>query len=438
MTQLESARAGQVTVEMAAAAEREPISPERMRELVARGHVVIPRNRHHQGCRPTGIGRELAVKVNANIGTSRDRCDLDSELQKVAICREAGADTLMDLSTGGDLNHIRRTILDGCELPLGTVPVYQVMVEHEDVRQVSAADILDTVRLHAEQGVDFVTVHCGVAREAIPLLERRLTGVVSRGGAFLVSWMRAHERENPLLSHYDELLQVAREHDVTLSLGDGLRPGCLADATDEAQLHELRVLGTLVHRAREAGVQVMVEGPGHVPLSDVPRNMQLQAEICDGAPFYVLGPLVTDVAAGYDHIAGAIGGAVAAMHGAAFLCYVTPAEHLKLPEPDEVREGIMASRIAAHAADVARGLPGAREWDDRMSAARVALDWEGQLQQAMDPPRARELRAQSGAGESHETCTMCGPFCAIKVHRREHVKRTRQAAAGGGAEGAEP
>jgi phosphomethylpyrimidine synthase len=319
----------------------------------------------------------------------------------------------MDLSTGGDLDELRTELLAQCPAPFGTVPIYQVMAQADSLDEIQGEAILEMVRHHARQGVDFVTVHCGVTRAALPLLAKRVTGVVSRGGAFLTAWMRRHGRENPLYEHYDRLLEIAREHDVTLSLGDGLRPGCLADATDRAQLHELKILGDLTRRAWAQGVQVMVEGPGHLPLQHIKKNIRLQQKHCHHAPFYVLGPLVTDVASGYDHIAGAIGGALAATLGASFLCYVTPAEHLKLPEVEDVIDGVVASRIAAHAADIALGLPGAADWDLQMSRARRALDWDTQIRLSINPTKARRYRDLSQAKE--DQCTMCGKFCAMKV-----------------------
>jgi phosphomethylpyrimidine synthase len=319
----------------------------------------------------------------------------------------------MDLSTGGNLDEIRTALLARCPAPFGTVPIYQVMTEAKSIEGVKADWFLDMVDHHARQGVDFVTVHCGVTREALPLLKRRVTGVVSRGGSFLVAWMRRLGRQNPLFEHYDRLLDIAKEYDVTLSLGDGLRPGCLADATDKAQLHELKLLGDLTRRAWAKGVQVMVEGPGHLPMSVIKKNIRLQQKYCDHAPFYVLGPLVTDVAAGYDHIAGAIGGSLAATWGAAFLCYVTPAEHLKLPSVEDVIDGVVASRIAAHAADIALGVPGAAEWDLKMSRARRALDWDTQIKLSVNPEKARAFREMSQAKD--DQCTMCGRFCAMKI-----------------------
>lgn len=413
MTQRQAALAGKITPAMEQAAAAEGLAPEAIRQGLATGRLVVPANKHHEGLKAIAIGRGVRVKTNANIGTSPHDISLDKELAKLAAALQHGADAIMDLSTGGPLDLIRTTLLRECPAPFGTVPIYQIMVEAKSLEEVQASWFLDMVAHHAEQGVDFVTVHCGVTRAALPYLKKRVTGVVSRGGSFTVAWMRRHGRENPLFEHFDQLLDIARAHDVTLSLGDGLRPGCLADATDRAQLHELKTLGTLVKRAWEAGVQVLVEGPGHLPLHAIAKNIRLQQKYCHGAPFYVLGPLVTDVAAGYDHIAGAIGGAYAAWLGASFLCYVTPAEHLKLPEVEDVVEGVIAARIAAHAADVALGIPGAADWDLRMSQARRALDWQRQIELSIDPDKARRYRELSQAKE--DQCTMCGRFCAMKI-----------------------
>jgi phosphomethylpyrimidine synthase len=413
MRQREAALAGKITPAMKQAANREGVAPEVIRQGLAQGTVAVPANREHRGLKPIAIGAGVRVKINANIGTSPHDVSLKKEQAKLAAALEYGADAVMDLSTGGNLDKIRTTLLARCPAPFGTVPIYQVMTEAKSLDDVKADDILAMVHHHARQGVDFVTVHCGVTRAALPLLKKRVTGVVSRGGAFLTAWMRRYQRENPLYEHYDRLLSIAKEFDVTLSLGDGLRPGCLADATDKAQLHELKILGDLTRRAWAQGVQVMVEGPGHLPLSVIKKNVRLQQKYCNNAPFYVLGPLVTDVASGYDHIAGAIGGALAATLGAAFLCYVTPAEHLKLPEVEDVIDGVVASRIAAHAADIAKGLPGAADWDLKMSQARRALDWDTQIKLSVNPAKARRYRDLSQAKE--DQCTMCGRFCAMKV-----------------------
>jgi phosphomethylpyrimidine synthase len=413
MTQREAALAGKITKAMQEAARKEGLAPEVIRQGLVQGTLVVPANPGHRNLSPLAIGTGVRIKINANIGTSPHDVSLEKERAKLAAALKYGADAVMDLSTGGPLNELREALLGSCPAPFGTVPIYQVMTEAQSLDEVKGDWFLNMVEHHAQQGVDFVTVHCGVTRKALPLLKKRVTGVVSRGGAFLTAWMRRHGRENPLYEQYDRLLQIARDHDVTLSLGDGLRPGCLADATDKAQLHELKILGELTKRAWAKGVQVMVEGPGHLPLSAIKKNVRLQQKYCANAPFYVLGPLVTDVASGYDHIAGAIGGALAATWGAAFLCYVTPAEHLKLPEVEDVIDGVVASRIAAHAADLALGVPGAEDWDLQMSKARRALDWETQIKLSMNPEKARRYRDLSQAKE--DQCTMCGKFCAMKV-----------------------
>jgi phosphomethylpyrimidine synthase len=403
-----------VTEEMRAVCAKEGIDEETLRRKIADGRVVVPANRCHGNLDPIGVGEGLRTKVNANIGTSPERSCAEAELKKLESALEAGADTMMDLSTGGDIDDVRRQVLEHCPAPLGTVPIYQAAIEAGGPDEMSMESYMDVLRRHAEDGVDFVTVHAGLTREAIPLTEDRLMGVVSRGGSFLVKWMRRHERENFLYENFDDVLALAAEYDMTMSLGDGLRPGCVADATDEAQLHELRVLGGLAERCRQAGVQAMVEGPGHVPLHQVVENMRLEKKWCKGAPFYVLGPLPTDVAPGYDHIVGAIGGALAAAHGADFLCYVTPKEHVGLPDENDVREGVIVSRIAAHIADLAKGVEGALDWDERMSKARAERDWNAMAEHALDPT----LFEQMLAGESKEDrCSMCGEFCAIKLFR---------------------
>jgi phosphomethylpyrimidine synthase len=421
-TQLAKARKGEVTLEMEAVAQTERIDPQRLMEQVAKGKVVIPANKRHRGLRPIGIGEGLTVKVNANIGTSSDHCDPNEELAKLEAAIEAGADTVMDLSTGGDIDAIRKLILERSPLPVGTVPIYQAAIEVAErkggIVLMTPDDIFEVIERHAKDGVDFVTVHCGVTQSTLERLKAqgRITDIVSRGGAFLATWMIYNEQENPLYEHFDRLLEIAQQYDVTLSLGDGLRPGCLADATDRPQIQELLLLGELAEQAWKEEVQVMIEGPGHVPLDQVATNIQLEKKLCKGAPFYVLGPLVTDVAPGYDHIVCAIGGALAAFYGADFLCYVTPAEHLKLPTPADVREGVIATRIAGHAADVARGLAKARAWDDEIARARKALDWNKQIQLAIDPAKARKYREESRP-QTDEVCTMCGKFCAIKMVR---------------------
>ena len=422
MTQIESARKGVLTPEMQEVARQEGLEPDEIQKRVAQGTVVIPANLGKKKARPVGVGQGLTIKVNANIGTSSDQVDLDQELRKLKICVEAKADTVMDLSTGGDLKEILRTLIAHSPLPVGTVPIYQAVVEtvreKGGIIHLTADKIFEVIEGQAQAGVDFITVHCGVTLNSLERLQKqgRITDIVSRGGAFLATWMVYHEKENPLYTQYDRLIELARKYDLTLSLGDGLRPGCLADATDRAQVQELIHLGELREQALSAGVQVMIEGPGHVPLNQIEANILLQKQLCQGAPFYVLGPLVTDIAAGYDHIACAIGGALAGMAGADFLCYVTPAEHLKLPTPEDVREGIIATRIAAHAADLARGQGRAWEQDRQMALARKALNWERQISLCLDPEKARRMRAESNPSES-EVCTMCGEFCAIKMVR---------------------
>ncbi|MGI6559417.1 MAG: phosphomethylpyrimidine synthase ThiC [Limnochordia bacterium] len=425
MTQILRARRGEITPEMQAIAADEGLSPEEIREKVAQGLIVIPKNKR-RNTRPVGIGSPLRTKVNANVGTSVDWPHADVEVAKAKIAWEAGADTIMDLSTGGDLFRIRQQILQEIPLPLGTVPVYQAMVQAREegrpVVDITTDEIFQTIEVQAEEGVDFVTVHCGLTRKALQHLQRegRVTDIVSRGGAFHAGWMLHNDAENPLYEHYDRLLDLALEYDLTLSLGDGMRPGSLADATDRAQVQELITLGELVQRAWERGVQVMVEGPGHLPLDQVELNIKLQKSLCQGAPFYVLGPLVTDIAVGYDHIAAAIGGALAAAFGADFLCYVTPAEHIGLPSKEDVRQGVMAARLAAHAGDLVKGQRAAWEWDRKMAQARKALDWDEQIQLALDSPLAAELRRAKNPS-SQENCSMCGPYCAMRLVD-EHLK----------------
>jgi phosphomethylpyrimidine synthase len=422
VTQLEAALKGSVTPEISEVARQEGQELERIMGGVARGTIVIPANICRRKMRPVGIGNGLSIKVNANIGTSSDQVDLGQELDKLRICVEAKADTVMDLSTGGDLREILSALIAHSPLPLGTVPIYQAAVEtireQGGIIHLTAEKLFEVIEEQAVSGVDFMTVHSGVTLHSLERLKKqgRITDIVSRGGAFLATWMIYHGKENPLYEGYDRLLELARKYDITLSLGDGLRPGCLADATDRAQVQELIFLGELRNRALEAGVQVMIEGPGHVPLNQIEANILLQKQLCQGAPFYVLGPLVTDIAAGYDHIACAIGGAVAGMAGADFLCYVTPSEHLKLPTPEDVREGIIAARIAAHAADLARGSSRAWEQDRHMALARKALDWEKQISFCLDPEKARRMRSESSPSQT-DVCTMCGEFCAIKMVR---------------------
>jgi phosphomethylpyrimidine synthase len=422
MTQLEKARSGTVTPEMKKVAEKEQVEVAWLMNQVAQGRVVIPANRRHERLVPCGIGEGLFIKVNSNIGTSSDRAVIDEEMEKLRVSVEAGADAVMDLSTGGDIDVCRKSILRESTIPVGTVPIYQAVVETADEKggliHLTVDKIFEVIERQARDGVDFITVHCGLTRDALEMLKKqgRVTDIVSRGGAFLTTWMLHHDRENPLFENYDKLLSIAKKYDVTLSLGDGLRPGCLADATDRAQIHELMTLGHLTQLAWEKDVQVMIEGPGHVPLDQIETNMILQKKLCHHAPFYVLGPLVTDIAAGYDHVACAIGGALAGAAGADFLCYVTPAEHLCLPNADDVREGVVVTKIAAHAADIARGHKLAIKRDRQMSQARKNLDWKAQMKLAIDPEKARRYRDQNPPAEN-DVCTMCGKYCAIKQVR---------------------
>jgi phosphomethylpyrimidine synthase len=418
MTQLQIARRGDLSPEMVAAAAAEEVSPEQLRAGIADGTIVLPANHNHTSLRPLAIGAGLRIKVNANIGTSATDPSPAEALARLTAALDAGADAVMDLSTAGDLAAIRQAVIAGSAVPVGTVPIYEASVEASargGIASMTEADLFQVIARHAADGVDFITVHCGVTQETsrLALNGSRLTGVVSRGGAFTICWMRDHGRENPLYARFDDLLDICREHDVTLSLGDGLRAGCLADGSDAAQLAETAVLGGLVLRAREAGVQAMVEGPGHLPLDQVVANVIMEKRLCHGAPFYQLGPLVTDIAPGYDHIVGAIGGALAGMAGMDFLCYLTPAEHLGLPTAEEVREGVIAARIAAHAADIVRLGHKARSRDDEMARARAALDWERQFALALDPERAR-ARHEPG-GEDGATCSMCGPYCVFAL-----------------------
>jgi phosphomethylpyrimidine synthase len=407
---------------MKGVAETEKIDAELLRVRVAAGTVVIPLNNKHSHIQPVGIGEGLSIKVNANIGTSGDDADLEEELLKLQAAVDSQADTIMDLSTGGDIVKVRQAIMQRSPVPVGTVPIYQAAVEavraQGGIIHMTPDLMFEAVEEHARDGVDFMTIHAGVTVDALERLRRqgRTTDIVSRGGAFLATWMLYHKEENPFYDGFDRLLSIAGEYDITLSLGDGLRPGSLADATDRAQIHELMTLGELAQRAQDAGVQVMIEGPGHVPLNQVEAQVVLQKQLCKGAPFYVLGPLVTDIAAGYDHIACAIGGAVAGMAGADFLCYVTPSEHLKLPSVEDVREGVIAARIAAHAADIARGHKGAINRNVEMSKARKELNWERQISLAIDPVKAQTYRSDSKPS-SNDVCTMCGEFCAIKIVR---------------------
>jgi len=424
MTQLQAAKKGIITEAMAQVAEAESVTPESVRDGIGRGHLVIPLNPNHRNARPVGVGRLFKTKINANLGRSTTHSGKGDELEKLAVALKAGADFVMDLSVGDNLAEIRQGMLDASPAPLGTVPIYETISRLEgDIPEMKPELLLDVIRQQAEQGVDFMTLHAGLLRSHIPASMQRKMGIVSRGGAIMAEWMNKHAMENPLYSNWDKVLDILVEHDVTVSLGDGLRPGCLADASDTAQFSELEVLGKLVERCRERGVQVMVEGPGHIPFNQIQMNMERQQELCDGAPFYVLGPVVTDIAPGYDHITSCIGATAAATYGASLLCYVTPSEHLGLPDNSEVHQGVIAYRIAAHAGDIARGLPGARDIDDRMSEARAVFDWEGQFACAMDPQHARtrwlKTRSNTSAATQDDHCSMCGKeFCAVRTSRR--------------------
>jgi phosphomethylpyrimidine synthase len=411
-----------------ACAQHEAISTDQLMDGIAKGELVITKNNNHRFEKIIAIGKNVSTKINANIGSSKDLPELDSELQKLCVAIKAGADTVMDLSMGGDLDAVRRGILEQCPVPLGTVPIYQAVAETVEQQKKAIVDvevdhIFKTITKQAEDGVDFMTIHCGITRNTLERMnsQQRLMGVVSRGGSFTIEWMTYHNKENPLFEHFDDLLAILKEHEVTLSLGDGIRPGCLVDATDRNQVQELIHLGELTERAWDAGVQVIIEGPGHMPMNQIEANVLLQKQLCKGAPFYVLGPLVTDIAPGYDHITGAIGGAIAGAAGADYLCYVTPAEHLKLPNVDDVREGVIASKIAAHAADIAKGLPGAIDKDIAMAHCRNNLDWKGQIELSLDPEKARRFRDEGGTYKG-DACSMCGSYCAIKVFKRAQKK----------------
>ena len=417
-TQMDAARKGILTPQMAAVAKKEYMDEKRLMALVAEGKVAIPANKAHTALSPEGIGKALRTKINVNLGISRDCKDYDVEMQKVMSAVNMGAEAIMDLSSHGNTQPFRRKLTAECPAMIGTVPVYDSVIHYQrDLATLTAQDFIDVVRLHAEDGVDFVTIHCGITKKTIEQIKthKRKMNIVSRGGSLVFAWMSMTGNENPFYEYYDEILDICEKHDVTISLGDACRPGCLADATDVCQIEELVRLGELTKRAWAHNVQVMVEGPGHVPLDQIAANMKVQETVCMGAPFYVLGPLVTDIAPGYDHITSAIGGAVAAMSGASFLCYVTPAEHLALPDVGDVKQGIIASKIAAHAADIAKGIPHARDIDDRMADARRALDWEAQYACALDPDTARAIRNSRLPEDDHgDTCSMCGKFCAVR------------------------
>jgi phosphomethylpyrimidine synthase len=420
MTQIEAARQNVITDAIRTVAEHEMLPVEEILTLVAAGRIVIPANPNHTHLKPIGIGRRLRTKINANIGNSMLAGNIDSEIEKLRIAVQLGSDAVMDLSTSADVNVIRAALISHSTVPLGTVPIYQALAMVDDPMELTIDLLLEVIESQARQGVDFMTVHAGLLRNQIPDAKKRLAGIVSRGGAILAKWMMHHHLENPLYVHFDKVLDTCRSYDVTLSLGDGMRPGCLADASDAAQFAELHVLRELVRRCRAAGVQVMVEGPGHVPMDQIEMNMKMEEDVCDGAPFYILGPVVIDCAPGYDHITSAIGAALGAFHGAAMLCYVTPKEHLGLPNADDVRQGVIAYKIAAHAADVALKRPHARDRDDAISKARVAFDWERQFELALDPEHARTLRRQSlceaHGADATGPCTMCGPkFCSMRI-----------------------
>ena len=419
-TQMDAARKGILTKEMKTVAEKEHFDPGQLMQLVAEGKIAIPANRRHTCLDPNGIGSMLRTKINVNLGTSRDCSDLELELDKVNDAVAMGAESIMDLSSFGDTQKFRRKLTAECPAIIGTVPIYDAVVYyHKPLKEITSEEWLKIVEMHAEDGVDFLTIHVGINKSTAHRFKeaKRLTNIVSRGGSIIFAWMEMTGEENPFYEHFDRILEICRKYDVTLSLGDACRPGCIDDASDISQIEELITLGELTRRAWEKDVQVMIEGPGHMPLDQIAANMKIQQTICKGAPFYVLGPLVTDIAPGYDHITAAIGGAVAAAAGASFLCYVTPAEHLRLPDRDDVKEGIIASRIAAHAADIAKGIKGAKDWDHKMSETRKRLDWEAMFDLSIDPEKARRYRA-SAKPEKEDTCSMCGNFCAVKNMNR--------------------
>ncbi len=417
--QLVEARIGKITDALRGVAAREGVEAEDLRELVASGKAIVLLNNRRKNSVPRGVGEGLSIKVNANIGTSPERVNVEDEIEKLRTAEAAGADAIMDLSTGGNLDEIRKIVMSHATVPIGTVPIYQAAVEavarKKSITRMEPDDLFEVIEKHGEDGVDFITVHAGVTRSVLERLKKqgRVTDIVSRGGAFLTEWMIVNEKENPLYEHYDRLVSIAKKYDMTLSLGDGLRPGCLADATDRTQVQELLLLGELCEEAQKNGVQVMIEGPGHVPLNQIETNILLEKRVCKGAPFYVLGPIVTDIAPGYDHITAAIGGALAGFHGADFICYVTPSEHLGLPTIADVREGVIVARIAAHAADLARGRSDAWERNRQMSIYRKALDWEGQIKTAMDPQKIIDFRKERSL--HGDVCSMCGEFCAMKI-----------------------
>ncbi|MFH1441555.1 MAG: phosphomethylpyrimidine synthase ThiC [Candidatus Omnitrophota bacterium] len=420
MTQLENAKNNIISPLMKKIAAAEKMSPQLLLKYIREGKIVIPANKTHKIKKPCGIGKGLSTKVNANIGTSTDKSSLKNELKKLEIAVNYGTDTIMDLSVGNDIKIVRKEILKNSPVPIGTVPIYEIAINAQkktgDFLNFEAEDVLKVIETQAKEGIDFFTIHSGVTKKSLSVLKKnkRLLGIVSRGGAILAGWINRHKKENPFYEYFDKILDICHEYDVTLSLGDGLRPGSILDATDAAQIAELKILGELALRSRKKNVQVMIEGPGHVPLNQIKKNIELQKKICHEAPFYVLGPLVTDVACGYDHITAAIGGALAASYGADFLCYVTPAEHLRLPSLEDVREGVIASKIAAHAADIAKGIDSALIWDKNISQARKKRDWKKQIKLSIDPVKAESYRTSSKPN-SLDVCTMCGNYCSIKI-----------------------
>ncbi len=421
-TQMDAAKKGIITEQMKIVAEKEKMDVQKLMGLMAEGKVIIPANKNHKNLDPEGVGEGLRTKINVNLGVSKDCQNVDFELEKVKKSLEYKAEAIMDLSCFGKTKEFRRKLIDMSPAMIGTVPMYDAVGFYDkDLKDISVDEFFKVVETHAKDGVDFVTIHAGLNKHTAAIIAKneRMMGVVSRGGSLLYAWMNLNDEENPFYQYYDRLLDICVEHDLTLSLGDGCRPGCIDDSTDASQVEELIVLGQLTKRAWERNVQVMIEGPGHMALNEISGNMMLEKRLCHGAPFYVLGPLVTDVAPGYDHITSAIGGAIAAANGADFLCYVTPAEHLRLPDLDDIKEGIIASRIAAHAADIAKNIPGARDWDNNMSRARKALDWEGMINLAMDPEKARLYR-ESSQPEHEDSCTMCGKMCAVRNMNRIH------------------
>ena len=415
-TQMDAAKKGIITTQLKAVAEKENIAIPELLALVASGQAVIPANKNHHCLSPHGIGTKLKTKINVNLGTSKDCADVECEMQKVNTALKLGAESIMDLSSYGETSHFRKKLVSECPAIIGTVPIYDAVIYYKKpLQEITSAEWINIARIHAEDGVDFMTIHCGLNRSTVEKFKAnpRLTNIVSRGGSIIFSWMEMTGNENPFYEHFDDLLDICATYDVTLSLGDACRPGCLADSGDISQIEELVVLGELTKLAWEKNVQVIIEGPGHMPIDQISANMKIQQTICHGAPFYVLGPIVTDIAPGYDHITSAIGGAIAAASGASFLCYVTPAEHLRLPTLEDMHEGIIAAKIAAHAADIAKGIPGSRNWDDQMSAARKTLDWDTMFSLAIDSEKAQRYRQESTPTDDN-TCTMCGNLCAVK------------------------